>query len=253
MGSRKRNKGRARKEKQKVRDAKGRFETIAWQKVAWPDLRILENDINSKVLCSHGNDMVFEPNHKHSAVELFMNHFFDEVVKDEFQRAGQDPEAPTMCCAARVWHCIKSANHLSPGVWTDKHCHSMAIEIFTRIGVNILLDGGGSHECAAAIVLLEGVEFCSNEEEKEQLILDANALAKLRDLGSGDRDVIRFFTKRIKCGCLKEIYAKSKESQSSKTGLCCQCKTTVEHKSLLVCSNCKVAQFCSKACQVNHW
>ena len=129
----------------------------------------------------------------------------------------------------------------------------MAIEIFTRIGVNILLDGQGAHECAVAIVLLEGVEICSNGVEKEELILDANALAKLRDLGSGDRDVIRFFSKRIKCGCLKEIYAKSKESQNSKTGLCCQCKTTVERKSLLVCSNCKVAQFCSKECHVTHW
>ena len=111
-GSRKRNKGRARKEKQKVRDAKSAFETIAWHKVAWPELHILERGMSTKVLCSHGNGMVFEPIRKHSAVELFMNHFFDGLINDEFQ--GQNVGAcwPHQSCAAsRVWQCMKSANN----------------------------------------------------------------------------------------------------------------------------------------------
>ena len=41
-----------------------------------------------------------------------------------------------------------------------------------------------------------------------------------------------------------------KLKQQSKTGLCCRCGHTAEWKALKECSKCKLAEYCSKECQV---
>ena len=75
---------------------------------------------------------------------------------------------------------------------------------------------------------------------------------EMRDLAEGgDRDIVRFFSKRITCSCLKEKYKQLKSEP--KLGSCTNCKQRKERRKLMVCALCRLPQYCSKACQEAHW
>ena len=64
-----------------------------------------------------------------------------------------------------------------------------------------------------------------------------------------ERSILKFYTKRISCSCLDDLYTNAKTK--SKTGLCFHCKQRFERSKLLVCASCKNQQFCSRKCQVS--
>lgn len=79
--------------------------------------------------------------------------------------------------------------------------------------------------------------------------------SKLRDLmSSGDnlREITKFYHTRSGCHCLEETYAHLRRTDE-KQGLCYQCQTRNERKKLLVCTRCRIAQYCSTDCQRLHW
>ena len=68
----------------------------------------------------------------------------------------------------------------------------------------------------------------------------------IRDVsGGGERQSTRFFTKRVACSCLKFRNAQVKKKQL-KTGMCDGCLHVARRETLMVCSRCKLVQFCSK-------
>ena len=74
----------------------------------------------------------------------------------------------------------------------------------------------------------------------------------MRNLAEGtERDVVRFFAKRIKCGCLKRRSRKIKNEP--KLGLCIHCESRKKRHELMVCSLCRKPQYCSMKCQHAHW
>ena len=74
---------------------------------------------------------------------------------------------------------------------------------------------------------------------------------KMRNLAEGtERDVVRFFAKRIKCGCLKRRSRKIKNEP--KLGLCIHCESRKKRHELMVCSLCRKPQYCSMKCQHAH-
>ena len=70
-----------------------------------------------------------------------------------------------------------------------------------------------------------------------------------RDLMQGvpAYDSIKFFTKRIPCNCLKDLYSRAKSQP--KLIQCHCCKKHKERRSLFLCGRCKIAHYCSKECQ----
>ena len=75
---------------------------------------------------------------------------------------------------------------------------------------------------------------------------------KMRNIAEGtERDVIRFFAKRITCGCLKKKWRAIKSEP--KLGLCIHCESRKKRHELMVCSLCRKPHYCSMKCQHEHW
>ena len=66
-----------------------------------------------------------------------------------------------------------------------------------------------------------------------------------------EREIVRFYAKRLRCSCLEEIYYRVRSQ--SKIGMCDFCCREMERKLLMVCSKCKRSQYCGRMCQRAHW
>ena len=87
----------------------------------------------------------------------------------------------------------------------------------------------------------------------DRTILSRNVSTKHRDIDGGNlRDVLKSFSKRIYCQCLKEKYSVARTTLP-KRGFCNYCKQVRVRAMLSVCSRCRVFQYCSRECQVAHW
>ena len=80
------------------------------------------------------------------------------------------------------------------------------------------------------------------------------AAATVRDIsGGGEREVTRFFFKRIPCSCLNNKYSQVSKDHPNKNATCDHCIRNIERETLMVCSRCRLTQYCSRACQVANW
>jgi hypothetical protein len=80
------------------------------------------------------------------------------------------------------------------------------------------------------------------------------AIRAANDVGyGGERELIRFFLKRVSCTCLKATYSLIKKSQPIRMGVCFTCKQSKELCLLMLCGHCKVNQYCCRECQAADW
>eukprot|EP00594_Rhizosolenia_setigera_P005513 CAMPEP_0178950682 /NCGR_PEP_ID=MMETSP0789-20121207/6788_1 /TAXON_ID=3005 /ORGANISM="Rhizosolenia setigera, Strain CCMP 1694" /LENGTH=250 /DNA_ID=CAMNT_0020631435 /DNA_START=126 /DNA_END=875 /DNA_ORIENTATION=- len=136
-------------------------------------------------------------------------------------------------------------------VWNDAMMRKMVIDELLSVGTDDLLENYTTHarEFAKAITILEacsgeGTTFCSAMSSR---------LEKLGYLkGAGDRDVVRFYKKRLSCLCLEEKYSLLKESQD-RVSECFHCKQITKGKKLKICIRCKHAHYCSMECHELDW
>ena len=102
--------------------------------------------------------------------------------------------------------------------------------------------------CAVALLISEVEESETGWLNDKLQLLNP----KTRDLVQGnERDVIRFLKKRIKCNCLNDLYKHTKKLP--KVGRCYGCQKMKERKDLMICNNCRVAQYCCIGCQKRDW
>ena len=65
-------------------------------------------------------------------------------------------------------------------------------------------------------------------------------------------DALKFFRKRTSCSCLKDMHLEARKTLP-KTGICYHCKERKERTLLMVCSRCRITQYCSRECQIADW
>lgn len=150
------------------------------------------------------------------------------------------------CCKLKV---EKSFSKYSD-VWKEADLRQVAITVLLSIGVNILLyrlEHPILIEMAATTIAL--LENCDGKSDFKSTMFAA--APAIRDVsGGGERQATRFFAKRIACSCLKVKNAQLKKMQL-KTGMCDGCYRVGRREGLMVCSRCKLVQFCSKVSKLS--
>ena len=143
------------------------------------------------------------------------------------------------------------------GVYSSEEYRKTVINIFMRIGANMVLTGD-TEDLSNARGMVKAITVLEQYTGTGSIIRSINsrvAATKTRDLGcynSAGRDLLKFYRKRISCKCLKKIHLVARKTMP-KLGLCCGCGKEKERELLNVCSKCMIAQYCSRECQVSNW
>ena len=236
MPSRKKNKGKERKAKKAEVEAEKIEKERAALRIAWQaDAR---GEFQGRVIiqCNHGVDLVI-PEDDHP-----VTNFIDALFTYAANNGG----------LMYVGFCLRDTFTTHQEVWENESYREMAVNIFIAIGTNSLLQNvrGGYFLVAHAIVALENYDG-----EGIVSTLNSHAVSsKVRDLSGSDslRDALKFFRKRTTCKCLKRMHLEARRTQP-KMGGCYHCKERKERALLMVCSRCRVPQYCSKKCQIADW
>ncbi|KAL9185966.1 hypothetical protein ACHAXT_003743 [Thalassiosira profunda] len=155
-------------------------------------------------------------------------------------------------------------------VWNNDAHRKLAIAALLNQGASIILGAGGANhrnpetgmsrldhlyvakEYAIGILLLEDHDGSGDPDEHTSTGTLDNLL-KIKNFCSV-AEVVRFFHRRIPCGCLQDTYKKEKKAQGGvKVGACDGCDRRMDRSTLKSCSLCKLTQYCSKECQRRHW
>ena len=242
MVSRKRNKGKERKAKQE--ETKRAVVRNFWHGWAPRDGKLL---VNNAIItrCDHtlSTTMISGINGSHP-VSSFMDDLFVNWLEKDISLTG---------------NLFNTLQHQQ--VWNDSSYRNEAIKLLLQLGTNLLLVHDG---VVQQISLIHNATFVAQVIvvlEKYGIAGEINlainvSIAKLNDLyleeDSKWRDLLKFFSKRINCSCLKKMHSEARKTMP-KLGICHHCHESKERALLMVCSRCKVHQYCSRQCQVANW
>ena len=243
MVSRKRNKGKERKEKQteaKAENEKAKITTLQsiWRE--WAHGIIYVNKIENVVIpkCDHGCNMLIAADNDNHPVSRFMNEYFLNCLHKGMLSLDN----------------VRALFTAHQEFWNNVSHRKMAINILVRIGTNLVLaKANGQNYIADAIMVVENY---NGESDIDLVLAKRSVLSKHRVLAhvgsSTRRDELKFYSKRITCSCLKEMHSEARKTMP-KLGECDHCKVEQERALLRVCSRCRIIQYCSKGCQVADW
>lgn len=132
-------------------------------------------------------------------------------------------------------------------VFDEEATRKELMPLLLRAGTNMLLKEDVNLSAMASAVALATVS-CEHGFYEDDVLASKNRNV-YRDLMQGvpAYDSIKFFTKRIPCNCLKDLYSRAKSQP--KLIQCHCCKKHKERRSLFLCGRCKIAHYCSKECQ----
>lgn len=146
--------------------------------------------------------------------------------------------------------------NMHPEVWNNVEHRQTAIGILLRMGADIFLNSGVDEDeykeergIAQTILLLDCYD---GQSDFGSAACRAAVKGKVLFHGSGERDILKFYSKRLSCSCLTEKYKKARKTLP-KLGVCLHCKQKKDRASLWVCGRCKVPFYCSRECQVANW
>ena len=209
MPSRKREKGRQRKAKAKA-NAEG---DLSWEEYVQRRKRV---DRHGKCLHTILAERLADPSHP-------SNGFMNAYIEIDFERKK----------AEFNFHKFVRNLFLSFPVVTNDESHRKILRgILLSIGTDATLNRSESAINICGVVLLLE-QYKGNIDTFDPVF--HSVLPKIRDINGGSwRDAIRFYTKRISCSCLKQLYAQSKKKEV-KVGVCFTCNKTFARTSLMIC------------------
>jgi len=238
-------KTRARLAKQKKVARKEALKTSYWMSLARGDAlrRVPPLSFSCRIDCTHGcgslpsdgsPSIVFQ-----DSVVAFVNSIFVDDLNDSM---------PQFC---------KKSFVSFTDVWEDEDLKSNVANILIKMGVNQILlkrDEGERSKISVSDTFL--LFLCDLIVVLEQHRPGANIRASLakgmRKLyileGGNERDILKFFSRRVNCDCLKEVYSAARRNLP-KVGKCPGCDATFERNQLFECTGCKSRCYCSKECQ----
>ena len=143
-------------------------------------------------------------------------------------------------------------------VFNNDTFRELAVDILVRIGTLVCNDcddgaTGAAKNIAFQILFLESYDV-EQGDDLYAAMYRSGMLLTVSDLkNGGEREVIRFFTKRISCSCLKVRYKQIKVLHPKSKSRCDNCEQVKDRQSLMLCGRCKVCQYCSIECQKADW
>lgn len=238
--SRKRGKGKERKAKKAAVAAREtEINRLKWHNlwVSWYRGDSIKKTIETVIQCDHGLAVTLPGGDESHPVISFIDSYFSNngsmTLKDTI---GQEHEE----------------------IWNNDSYLKMAANILTRIGANLLaMDHDSS---TPRLDLIKNMSFVITMLEKYGETFDYNSTIYRRDIVKKyailqnqttiNRDLLKFFRKRMNCSCLKKLHLEARKN-SPKLGKCDTCKQVKDRAQLMVCSRCMIAQYCSRECQVS--
>ena len=222
MPSRKRAKGKARKAKQKDRDI---------------------NTSNTTFICHHGCPQFKSVD---DVCIKFVDQFQSELFQLFYEHTISEGSVNIMALYYETIDRMYKINRFKE-VFEEEATRKELMPLLLCAGTTMLLKEDVNLSAMASAVALATVS-CEHGFYEDDVLAskDRNVY---RDLMQGVPafDSIKFFTKRIPCNCLKDLYSRAKSQP--KLIQCHHCKKHKERRSLFLCGRCKIAHYCSKECQ----
>jgi len=183
-------------------------------------------------LCTHGCPVLPAPDH---AVSLFM----DDLWAHAYAQKLPDRLIDTF------------DNHRQ--LWDNAILRKMASDILVAIGTNFIMSNLNKFAVLLAITISVLEQYIGTGKGGFKLAACQASLV-VDDLRYGEeREVVRFYLKRISCTCLKAKYSLLKKSQPTRISGCHTCKQVKVRSSMMVCGRCKAVQYCCEECQAADW
>ena len=245
MTSRKKIKGKDRKAKQAKQEAEKiekerlriRCEWVGWASGGGLQCRGYSKS-GRGITCGHGFADLIPDEDNHPVCDFLHVFFMDYLGCDD------------MCITVLLNNTYKK----QPQVWENGSLRKQARDLLVSIGANMILVREYWPKGVAAIVV--ALENYDRGCDINSIINSPGVAFKLRDLycevNTAKRDLLKFFRKRTPCKCLKKMHLEARKD-IQKLGDCYLCQKVKERSELMVCSRCRVAQYCSRECQLKAW
>jgi hypothetical protein len=206
-----------------------------------------EEELKALEKCRHG----YSPrsSREHNYCDMFSDTFVEEFCCCHYL----DPVRGT----GNIFHKVMAVTEkIFPGVWWNEKKLELFILFCLSQGAEYILKGAidmARCDAVTANLLEPWIDVMLRRTKAEVLVG-----AKLYELFSADEHtlLVSYFRKRISCSCLDQKYAKVKSIK--KMGQCFNPTCShpdgkVERSTMLSCTRCRGANYCSQECQTQHW